>query len=215
MRLTLLACALVAAPCFAQSVPTPPVQPAPPPIIERPVREIPRRGPPPRAARADGALRLSGPRLGMTLLNRETVDRINEVFGEEVFDPESGEVVREEVISPSFPLITQFGWQVEFEMFKSATGLTGVGQFVALAGGLERGIILPSGSMILGVRTVPGFEVGVGPNLSASGVGLALAAGAANNMGDFSVPLNVAVVMGADGARVSMLIGLTFSGSRY
>ncbi len=84
-----------------------------------------------------------------------------------------------------------------------------------LVGGLERGLLLPSGSFIVGVRTPGGLEAGVGPNISLTTVGYALTVGASNSFGDVNVPINAAVVFGREGPRVSLLLGFTFSERFY
>ena len=61
----------------------------------------------------------------------------------------------------------------------------------------------------MGVRTKSGAEFGVGPNLSAGGFGLALAAGVTTRVGPLNVPVNVAVVPSDFGVRTSLLVGFT------
>ena len=169
----------------------------------------------PRPPRGTGARRLSGPRVGITLLSDENVEDINDTFGEVTYDPQTGQQTREEVLSTSFPVVTQFGWQFERNLFQSQTGLTALAETVLLVGGLERGIALPSASFVVGVRTPGGLEVGLGPNITATGVGYALTLGVANNVGEVSLPVNAAIVSGRDGLRVSLLLGFTFSDDRY
>ena len=149
--------------------------------------------------------RLDGPRVGVTVLDAGTVDRINEAFAGD------GDVR----ISPSAPVITQFGWQFETRLFQTESGLTGVTEVVGLVGGLDRNLVLPSGTFLVGLRTVNGMEVGVGPNLSVAGTGYAVAVGMNTPVGDVNVPLNVAAVFGKGGPRISMLAGFTLSSRRY
>ncbi len=159
----------------------------------------------------NGPQRLNGPRVGVTILSPGAVERINEEFGE--YDFETGAYSQR--IDPNFPVITQFGWQYERRLFQSASGVTGVTEFVPLIGGLERGLFLPSVSFVVGVRAPGGFEAGVGPNLSLSGAAYALAIGHSRNFGDFTVPVNAAVVLGQGGPRISLLVGFTVSSGRY
>ena len=111
--------------------------------------------------------------------------------------------------------MTQFGWQFERPMAETESGLTIVSEVLFLVGGLERGLALPSGSLVVGVRTARGVEFGLGPNLSATGAGYALVAGFANPVGEINVPVNVAAVLGKGGPRFSLLVGLTFAEGRY
>lgn len=184
------------------------------PADARPVpRPRPARRPVPRAG--TGARRLSGPRVGVTLLSPGTVREINETFGECTYDPQTGDCRREPLISENLPVVTQFGWQFERQMAQTSSGLAIITESVLLVGGLERGLALPSASLIVGVRTASGVEIGVGPNLSATGAAYALTLGIANPVGEINVPVNIAAVLGRDGPRFSLLVGLTFSDDRY
>ena len=171
-----------------------------------------------------GPLRQSGPRVGVTYLTPGVVDRINDATRE------GGVGDR---IDPSFPVVTQFGWQFEFQTFQTESGMTGVAEIVPLLSGLDRGLLVPSLTFVSGLRTPSGFEVGAGPNVSLSlqetedpgpgedyldadlRLGLALVTGVNARFDGVSVPLNTAVVFGTGGARVSLLVGLNTSSARY
>jgi hypothetical protein len=107
-------------------------------------------------------------------------------------------------------VITQFGWQFERQFYSKGSGLTAVNEWVVLIGGLEQGVALPSASWIVGLRTRDGAEFGVGPNITPSGVALAIAAGVTFRAGALNVPMNFAVVPSKSGVRVSMLTGFNF-----
>ena len=120
--------------------------------------------------------RYGGPRVGVTFLQKGTSrDRIAEAF-------DRGDIT---------PWISQFGWQFETRIFTLDDGACGLVEFVPMIGGLEQGLFLPSASGILGFRTRSGVELGVGPNLSLSGVGLVMAAGASFKIGKVTFPINV------------------------
>jgi hypothetical protein len=138
-----------------------------------------------------GTLSLSGPRFGVTLLSDRTVDELA-TEGVDV-----GHVV------------SQFGWQFERQFYGSDDGWTVLNEWVLLAGGLDQGLLLPSVSWMIGLRTRNGVEIGVGPNLAASGAALALAGGVTLRAGVLNVPVNVAVVPSKNGARFSVLTGFT------
>lgn len=161
-----------------------------------------------------GPLRLSGPRVGFTYLSDRLIDEINETYGEYDCD-DNGMCIQEQAIDPSVPIVTQFGWQWERSLFQTQTGLTGVTEWVLLAGGLERGLLLPSASFVVGVRTPAGLEIGVGPNISLGGAAYAVTAGFNTNLGEVNVPINVAAVLGREGPRASVLIGFVVSEQRY
>jgi hypothetical protein len=138
-----------------------------------------------------GVIKLSGPRVGVTVLSDGVVRKLR---------------VEDEVDVSS--AITQFGWQ--FEKRFDGTGssrLTPVTEWVVLLGGLEQGVVLPSLSWLVGIRTREGVELGVGPNLTPVGAALAVAAGMTFRSGALNFPLNLAVVPSKAGVRVSLLSG--------
>ena len=79
----------------------------------------------------------------------------------------------------------------------------------SLVGGLDQGVALPSLSWMVGMRTANGTEFGVGPNVSPSGVALAIAAGTTLRAGFLNVPVNFAVVPSRSGIRISFLTGFS------
>ena len=113
---------------------------------------------------------LSGPRLGFTYITPGEIEK--EIDGS---------------------VITQYGWQFETR-FVSGEELAGLVEWVLLAGGLEKGYALPSITSIIGLRTKSGFEIGAGPNLSLTGVGLVVAVGYSFSVGDLNLPLNLSWV---------------------
>lgn len=136
-----------------------------------------------------GPVSLSGPRFGMTFLNQSTLDKLAE------HNVEVG------------PMITQFGWQFEKRAYGGASGLTALNEWIVLVGGLDQGVALPSVTWMVGLRTKEGAELGIGPNVTPLGVGLALAAGTTFRAGALNVPVNIAVVPSKSGVRVSVLTG--------
>jgi hypothetical protein len=140
---------------------------------------------------------LSGPRFGVTYLGGAIVDSLA-AHGVDVS-----------------PVITQFGWQFERLMFTSQNGLSAVTEWVILVGGLEQSTFLPSVSWLVGLRGARGAEFGVGPNVSAAGSALAIAAGFTTRAGALNLPVNVAVVPSKIGTRVSVLVGFTTRSAGY
>src|SRR3954468_12901271 len=96
----------------------------------------------------------SGPRFGVTYLPQAAVDSLKNHH----IDVNT--------------TITQFGWQLEREIHVSPEGPMILNEWVFLAGGLESGVLLPSVTWLIGARGKTGNEIGFGPNLSVSGVGL-------------------------------------------
>jgi hypothetical protein len=132
---------------------------------------------------------LSGPRFGLTLLADGVVNKLEE---------------RDIKVGPH---ISQFGWQFEKQFYSTVNGPTAVTEWVVLVGGLEQGVVLPSVSWLVGMRTMKGAEFGIGPNITPIGAALAIAAGVTFRAGGLNVPVNVAVVPSKSGVRVSLLAG--------
>lgn len=141
-------------------------------------------------------LKLSGPRIGFTVLSQKYSDNIQEEFDTDVNK-----------------FMTQFGWQFETRVFTLDNGVSGLFEFVPLVGGLEQGKFLPSLSALIGIRGAKGFEFGVGPNVSLGGAGIVLAAGTNFQSQGVNFPVNFAFAPSKDGARFSVLFG--FNSRRY
>lgn len=132
---------------------------------------------------------LSGPRLGFTVLTDGVLNR-----------------AREQVKDLN-PFLTQFGWQFESRLFRLPNGVSGLVELVPLVGGLEQGQFIPSVSGLLGLRGPKGFEFGLGPNVTPLGADIVLAIGTSFRSNGINFPVNLAVVPGHGGARISLLIG--------
>ncbi len=147
----------------------------------------------PRVPVRSQTIKLSGPRVGMTFLTEQTRDSLA------AHDIDVGSV------------ITQFGWQFERQFLGQPGGLAALNEWIILIGGLDQGAFLPSVSWIVGVRGQGGAEIGVGPNVSAAGVGLVASAGVTYRSSTMNIPLNFAVVPSKAGARVSIITGFTLN----
>jgi hypothetical protein len=132
---------------------------------------------------------LSGPRFGLTALSPGVVDELHK---------------REIDVTSN---ISQFGWQFERQFYTRDSGVAAVNEWVFLLGGLDQGVVLPSLSWMVGLRTRDGAEFGIGPNITPAGVALALAGGVTFRAGNLNVPMNVAVVPSKAGTRISVLTG--------
>ncbi len=140
----------------------------------------------------DGAMKLSGPRIGLTVITGEMADRLEKDYD-------------------ALPVISQFGWQFEWRYFSVEEGPTGVVEIVPLIGGAEQGLFLPSISALIGLRSFKGTEIGIGPNLSVTGLGVVLAAGATKTVGKINMPVNFAVLPSEKGVRFSLLFGFNMA----
>ena len=125
----------------------------------------------------DERLRYSGPRVGFTIIG-------------------SGVAKDKLTAMDKTPVVTQFGWQFETRLFTLDNGTSGLFEWVLLAGGVEQGLLLPSASMIFGMRGQKGVEFGLGPNLSLTGIAMAFAVGGSikSKSGKVYFPFNLAIV---------------------
>lgn len=105
------------------------------------------------------------------------------------------------------PVISQVGWSWEQRFVASQTAPMPVTQAVLLVGGAEQGVFLPSLTFLIGLRGLGGTEAGFGPNVSLSGVSMAVALGSSTTIGELNVPFDVAFVFGKPGLRASLLTG--------
>jgi hypothetical protein len=137
----------------------------------------------------DETIHLDGPRVGFTVLSGGVLDKARES------------------ISDLNPFLTQFGWQFENRLFRLPNGLSGLVELVPLVGGLEQGKFIPSVSGLLGIRGAKGFEFGLGPNVTPLGANLVLAVGSSFKSNGINFPVNLAVVPGNGGARISLMLG--------
>lgn len=120
-----------------------------------------------------------------------------------------------------FPIITQFGLNLEQRIRLGNTASHFAFQEVLIIGGLDQNLIIPSLSVLIGFRSRAGLELGLGPNVSLkrsadgpAGVGLSVvyALGWTFDFSGVYVPVNLAVVpTPSDGApRITLLTGFNF-----
>ena len=134
---------------------------------------------------------LSGPRFGVTVLSDGVLRRLQE---------------RDIDVSPT---ISQFGWQFERQFYGKQDGVTVLNEWVGLLGGLDQGVVIPSLTWLVGVRTREGAEFGLGPNVTPAGVALAISAGVTFRAGIMNIPMNFAIVPTKAGVRATLLTGFT------
>ena len=162
--------------------------------------------------------KLAGPRIGMTIVTQgSTADFIHKGF-----DYIAEENVKLGETGSAFT--TQYGWQWESRFADGGGDVVGIVEWIALVGGMEQGLFLPSISSVIGARTSTGLEFGVGPNLSLSGVGMLFAVGHNFKSGSLNMPVNLVYMPGKDidsnkfggytynsGARISLMVGFNLA----
>jgi len=137
---------------------------------------------------------LDGPRFGFTLFSGDVADK-REAAGLE-------------------PMMTQFGWQFEKQLVSATDGSQALMEWVFLFGGLEQDELNFSVSWLAGYRLSNGLELGVGPNFTLnpdneeeSSKSMIFAFGTTIPVGDFYVPLNLAIGVAQGGPRFNILTG--------
>lgn len=145
-----------------------------------------------------GERNLSGPRLGVTLI------------------PGQGELVQKLKENNLGTTISQFGWHFEWQIRPDMGGPAFVIETIPLLGGVEYGKVIPSISLIMGVRLPNGIEFGMGPNALMTGEdevnsSLILAVGKSFDYGGVSIPINLAYSTNPAGNRVSIMFGYSIN----
>ena len=135
--------------------------------------------------------KLAGPRVGVTMITPGSLSSIVRgdvsMFSDEVREEWTGSTGKYGAA------ITQYGWQWE-SRFADGGNVTGIVEWIALVGGMEKGYFLPSVSSMVGLRTDKGLEFAVGPNLSLGGIAMVIGAGYNFKFGKLNVPVNIAYV---------------------
>ncbi len=139
--------------------------------------------------------RLDGPRFGVTVLTPGLLaDIINDDRELDSEDPVD--------YTQKQAILTQFGWQWETRLVEGGD-YVGLIEWIVLAGGLDKGTVVPSISGLVGMRRANGFEIAVGPTASFTGIGMAFAVGHTYKAGDLNIPINIAWVP----SRTNHLLG--------
>ena len=145
---------------------------------------------------------LSGPRFGITMVgDGSTSQFLNRVH-------EMDSLQYSEFGNLPFTWTTQYGWQFETRFADTGGPVVGLVEWVVLVAGMEKGLILPSLSSLVGVRGESGFEFATGPNLSPTGLSFVFAAGFNYTKGDLNMPINIAFVPDKMGPKESGLDGI-------
>ena len=131
---------------------------------------------------------MEGPRLGVTFVTGSRADARLREYGVN-------------------PFMSQFGWHFEQDVSPASSGPEFVVEEVLLLGAVEQNTLVPSATLLMGIRLPRGFEFGIGPNVSPLGSGLALGIGQTLTYGDVRLPINLAVVRSPGALRTTLLLG--------
>jgi hypothetical protein len=137
---------------------------------------------------ATGQITSAGPRFGLLYITGEAAETLKTEYDAQ-------------------PIVTAWGWQIEYQYETSPDGPTGLVEFVPLIAGMEQGLAIPTANILLGLRTANDKEFVVGPNVSPSGIGLTVAVGKTFHAGPLNLPVNLAIVSNGQGIRYSVTFG--------
>ena len=139
--------------------------------------------------------KLAGPRVGITMVSAGSLASI--LRKDVPFFPQDGEPsIRDEWTGSTGKygaVMSQYGWQWE-SRFLDGGDVVGLVEWIALVGGMEKGLFLPSVSSMVGLRTASGFEFAAGPNLSLGGIAMVIGIGKTLKFGKLNLPVNIAYV---------------------
>jgi hypothetical protein len=138
---------------------------------------------------------LAGPRLGLVYISASPGSSF--LNGDLQLD-EMGELPQNYNGIAKGALTSLYGWQWE-SRFADGGNVTGIVEWIALVGGMEKGKFMPSVSSMVGARTASGIEFAVGPNLSLSGIAMVFGIGYNFKSGNLNIPVNIAFVPGRKG----------------
>ena len=135
--------------------------------------------------------KLAGPRVGITMVSAGSLASILRkdvpLFSDDITEEWTGSTGKHGAV------MSQYGWQWE-SRFADGGNVTGIVEWIALVGGMEKGFFLPSVSSMVGVRTASGVEFAAGPNLSLGGIAMVIGAGYNFKFGKLNLPVNIAYV---------------------
>ena len=138
---------------------------------------------------------LAGPRFGMVYISASPGSTFlnGDLTLDDIFDGVSNynDIAKGAITS-------LYGWQFE-SRFADGGNVTGIVEWIALVGGMERGKFLPSLSSMVGARSASGLEFALGPNLSLNGVSMVFGVGYNFKSGNLNIPVNIAFVPGIKG----------------
>jgi hypothetical protein len=135
--------------------------------------------------------KLAGPKLGITFVHSGALASILRkdvsMFSDEVRQEWTGSTGKNTAV------MVQYGWQWETR-FADGGNVTGIVEWIALVGGMEKGLFLPSVSSLVGLRSSTGIEFAVGPELSLGGIAMLIGLGYNFKFGKLNVPVNITYV---------------------
>ena len=135
--------------------------------------------------------KLAGPRVGITMVSAGSLASILRkdvpLFSDDITEEWTGSIGKYGAV------MSQYGWQWE-SRFADGGNVTGIVEWIALVGGMEKGFFLPSVSSMVGVRTAKGIEFAAGPNLSLGGIAMVIGAGYNFKFGNLNLPVNIVYV---------------------
>ena len=140
---------------------------------------------------------LAGPRLGFAFI---TASPSSGLLNSYLDLGDMGDLPADYTDNIKGAFTTLYGWQWE-SRFADGGDVTGIVEWIALIGGMESGLFLPSISSMVGARTSKGIEFAMGPNLSLGGIAMVFGAGYNFKSGKLNMPVNIGFVPGRNNTQ--------------
>lgn len=140
---------------------------------------------------------LAGPRLGFAFI---TASPSSGLLNSYLDLDDMGDLPADYTDNIKGAFTTLYGWQWE-SRFADGGDVTGIVEWIALIGGMESGLFLPSISSMVGARTSKGIEFAMGPNLSLGGIAMVFGAGYNFKSGKLNMPVNIGFVPGRNNTQ--------------
>ena len=135
--------------------------------------------------------KFTGPKFGVTLVQAGSLASILRkdvgMFTDEIKEEWNGSTG----MYGSF--MSQYGWQWESH-FADGGNVTGIVEWIALVGGVEKGMLLPSLSSMVGLRNSKGIQFSIGPELSLGGIAMIIGAGYNFKFGELNLPVKITYI---------------------
>jgi hypothetical protein len=92
---------------------------------------------------------------------------------------------------PYYPYYSLFGFNLEYRVLLGDSRDHFAIQMLLAGFGLEQSVFIPSGALLMGYRSWTGIEVGIGPVVNPSGIGVIVAVGYTFSFNGVYVPFDV------------------------
>ena len=115
------------------------------------------------------------------------------------------------IVGDYFPLTSLFGIISEQRILLGQTRSHFAFQELLLVSGLEQGVSIPTAGLLIGYRDASGFEIGFGPRVTMTGIGVIVAGGWTFRYKGVFVPVDVSFVLPSQSQPASLALTTGFN----